>query len=95
VTGLASAAYNLAYAQGTKGNTAGKNIVVSDPLAARPFEYSDPDFVGLFSSPIFRAGWVQPPDDGFFDQSARFLGGIGDEDWTEEWTFWVIETDIV
>lgn len=48
----------------------------------------------MFSSPIFRAGWVQPPDDGFFDQSARFLGGMGDEDWTEEWTFWVIETDI-
>jgi hypothetical protein len=94
VTGLASAAYNLAYAQGTKGNGAAKNLVVADPLAARPFEYSDPDFVGLFSSPIFRAGWVQPPDDGFFDQSVRFLGGIGDDDWTEEWTFWVIETDI-
>lgn len=92
--GQIPAAYNIAYAQGTKGNGAGKNFMVADPLAARPFEYSDPDFAGLFASPIFRAGWVQPPDDGFFDQSARFLGGIGDEDWTEEWTFWVIETEI-
>lgn len=89
-----SAAYNLAYAQGQKGNGAGKNIVVGDPLFSRPFEYSDPDWTGLFSSPIFRAGWVQPPDDGFFDQSAHFVGGIGREDWTEEWTRWVLETDM-
>ncbi|MBS1876772.1 MAG: hypothetical protein JSU00_26395 [Acidobacteria bacterium] len=89
-----SSAYNLAYAQGQKGNGAGKNILVADPLFTRPFEYSDPDWTGLFSSPIFRAGWVQPPDDGFFDQTARFIGGIGDEDWTEEWTFWVLETEL-
>jgi len=94
VTGLASAAYNLAYAQGQKGNGAAKNVLVSDPLIARPFQYSDPDFAALFASPIFRAGWVQPPDDGFFDQSAKFLGGIGDVDWTEEWTSWLVETDI-
>jgi hypothetical protein len=94
VTGLASAAYNLAYAQGTKGNGAGKNILVADPLIARPFQYSDPDFASLFGSPIFRAGWVQPPDDGFFDQTAKFIGGIGDDDWTEEWTSWLVETDV-
>lgn len=94
VPGLSSAAYNLAYAQGQKGSGAGKNILVSDPQIRRPFEYSDPDFRALASSPVFRAGWVQPPDDGFFDQSAQFLGGIGDEDWTEEWTSWLQEPDI-
>ncbi len=94
VTGLASAPYNLAFAQGTKGSGGGKNFVVTDPLIAKPFESSDPDFSGLFASPIFRTGWVQPPDDGFFDQSAKFLGGIGDEDWTEEWASWLTETDI-
>jgi hypothetical protein len=94
VTGLAAAAYNLAYAQENKGNGAGKNFVVSDPMLSRPFEYSDPDFATLFASPIFRTGWVQPPDDGFFDQSARFIGGMGDEDWTQEWTSWLVETDI-
>jgi hypothetical protein len=94
VNGLASAPYNLAYAQGQKGSGSGKNFLVADPLIRRPFEYSDPDFRGLFASPMFRAGWVQPPDDGFFDQSAKFIGGIGDEDWTEEWTSWLVEGDI-
>lgn len=81
--------YSLAYAMGQKGNGAAKNFMVADPLLTKPFEYADPDFKGMFSSPVFRAGWVQPPDDGFFDQSAQFVGGMGDEDWTEEWTqFW-------
>jgi hypothetical protein len=93
-SGLSASAYNLAYAQGQKGNGAAKNVTIADPLFARPFEYSDPDWSGLFSSPIFRAGWVQPPDDGFFDQSAQFLGGMGDENWTDEWTFWVTEPDL-
>ena len=94
MAGQISGTYDLAFAQGQKGNGAGKNFLISDPLIARPFEYSDPDFGALFGSPVFRVGWVQPPDDGFFDQSAKFVGGIGDEDWTEEWTFWVIETDM-
>jgi hypothetical protein len=94
LAGQIPAAYNLAYAQGQKGNGAGKNFMIADPLLARPFQYSDPDFAGLFGSPIFRAGWVAPPDDGFFDQSAKFTGGIGDEDWTEEWTSWLVETDL-
>jgi hypothetical protein len=87
-------AYTQAFAQGQKGNGAGKNFLVADPLMARPAQYSDPDFAGLFGSPLFRIGWVQPPDDGFFDQSAKFIGGIGDEDWTEEWTYFVLDTDM-
>src|SRR6185436_7910948 len=79
IEGQIPAAYSQAYAQGQKGSGAGKNFLVTDPMVSRPFQYSDPDFAGLFGSPIFRAGWVQPPDDGFFDQSAKFLGGIGDE----------------
>ena len=50
--------------------------------------------MGLAMSPLNRVGWVAPPDDGFFDQSARFIGGIGDEDWTEEWTCWLNDPDI-
>jgi hypothetical protein len=92
--GQIPAAYNLAYAQGQKGNGAGKNFLVADPLLSRPFQYSDPDFAALFASPIFRAGWVAPPDDGFFDQTAKFLGGVGDDDWTAEWTSWLVEQDI-
>lgn len=93
-TGTSSGAYTNAYALGQKGNGAGKNISVENPLFARPFEYSDPDWTGLFSSPIFKVGAVQPPDDGFFDQTANFMGAFGDEDWTKEWTSWLVETDI-
>jgi hypothetical protein len=71
-----------------------QNLLTADPLLLRPFELSDPDFAGRFGSPIFRAGWLQPPDDGFFDQSARYVGGIGDYDWTQEWTSFLVETDI-
>ena len=71
-----------------------KNLAPADPLLLRPFDYSDPDFRGRFASPLFRAGWVSAPDDGFFDQTATFTGGIGDEDWTEEWTSFLVETDI-
>jgi hypothetical protein len=90
---IATGVFSLAYAQGQNGGGA-QNIVVADPLTTRPFEYSDPDFDGLFGSPLFRAGWISPPDDGFFDQSANFIGGIGDVDWTEEWTNWLLESDI-
>lgn len=77
------------------GNPAGAlNIAVANPTLQRPFEYSDPDFTAAFGSPVFRTGWVQPPDDGFYDQSARFIGAFGDVDWTEEWTMWLVETDI-
>jgi len=96
--GQIAQAYTLSFAKGEKGTIAGKpagqNIIVTDPQLGRIFEYSDPDFAGAFGSPIFRAGWVAPPDDGFFDQSAKFVGGIGDFDWTEEWTSFLVETDI-
>lgn len=87
-------AYTLAYAQGQKGNGAGKSIMVEDPLLTRPFEFNDPDFSLMLNSPALRAGWVQPPDDGFFDQSAQFLGGMGAYDWTEEWTCFLRDLDI-
>jgi hypothetical protein len=74
-------------------NTA-KNVVIADPLLRRPFEYSNPDFRPQIGSPVFRANWVQPPDDGFFDQSATFIGAFGEIDWTEEWTNFIQEEDI-
>jgi hypothetical protein len=86
-------AYSLDFANGNKGNGAGKNFMVADPLIQRPFEYSDPDWSTLFSSPVFRTGWVAAPDDGFFDQ-VRFIGGMGDEDWTREWTSYLQDVDI-
>jgi hypothetical protein len=81
--------------KGGNANGNGRNFVFGDPLLARPLEYSDPDFTGLFSSPIFRIGWVAPPDDGFFDQTAQFIGAIGpDDNWLDEWTSFLVEQDV-
>jgi hypothetical protein len=90
-TTLASQVHSgtLTFAQGTRGN--GKNFLVADPKMRRAFEFNDPDFRPLPDSPIFRANWVQAPDNGFFDQTARFAGGAGDEAWWQEWTFFVTE----
>lgn len=77
---------------GVVGN--GKNVVVTDPMMRRPLYRSDPDFLPKAISPIFRANWVQPPDDGFFDQWANWTGGFGDVDWTQEWTTWAQEGDL-
>ncbi|MDZ4797069.1 MAG: hypothetical protein SGI92_02820 [Bryobacteraceae bacterium] len=96
LNGQISNAYTQRFGAGQIGTpAAGQQFVIGDPLFARPLEFSDPDWSGLFGSPIFRAGWVAPPDDGFFDQSAKFVGALGDEDWTLEWTNWLLETDIV
>jgi hypothetical protein len=93
VSSLASAQYNLDFANGAKGNGAGKNFLAADPMFQRITEYSDPDFSTLFGSPVFRAGWVSPADDGFFEQ-VRFIGGMGDVDWTQEWTSFLQDSDI-
>jgi hypothetical protein len=93
LTGQITAAYSRDYANGLKGNGAGQNFVVADPLIQRPFEYSDPDWFSMFSSPVFRAGWVNAPDDGFFDQ-VRFIGAFGDTDWTQGWTSYLVDADI-
>ncbi|MEP7352814.1 MAG: hypothetical protein ABI824_06250 [Acidobacteriota bacterium] len=85
---------SFTFLNGTPAGAA-QNIVVADPQLTRPREYSDPDFVGLFSSPIYRAGWTQMPDDGFFDQTARFVGGISpDNNWLEGWTSFLVEQDV-
>jgi len=90
----ASNAFTQAFVKGERGAGNAKNVVAENPMLFRPFEFSDPDFSGRFGSPIFRTGFVAPPDDGFFDQTTKFIGGIGDEDWTEEWTSWLVDADI-
>jgi hypothetical protein len=82
----------VTFAQGTRGQ--GRQIIVADPMMRRPLEYSDPDFRPMTGSPIFRPGWIQPPDNGFYDQSANFAGAFGEVDWTEEWTNFHQENDV-
>ncbi|MCX6585312.1 MAG: hypothetical protein NTX13_01865 [Acidobacteria bacterium] len=69
-------------------------FLLGDTLLRRPLERSDPDFRPLTGSPVFRANWVQPPDDGFFDQWATWIGAFGDIDWTEEWASFAQEQDL-
>ncbi|HYP14180.1 MAG TPA: hypothetical protein VEQ63_09665, partial [Bryobacteraceae bacterium] len=82
----------LPFAQGTRGT--GRQFIYADPMLRNPLGYSGGDWMPMASSPVYRANWVLPPDNGFFDQSARFVGAIGKEDWTEEWTTSLLEEDI-
>lgn len=93
-TTLASQVHSgtLTFAEGTRGE--GRNFVVEDPLLRRPLEHSDPDFRPMTGSPVFRPTWLRPPDNGFFDQSANFLGAFGEVDWSEEWTNFHVEQDV-
>lgn len=76
-------------------NTAGvRQLVVQEPLLRRPLEYSDPDLRPATASPVFSARWISPPDDGFFDSWATWIGGMGPINWTEEWTTFVQEEDL-
>ncbi|MFN7919706.1 MAG: hypothetical protein U0Q16_06395 [Bryobacteraceae bacterium] len=96
VRGQSASGYTADFADGAKGpsgNPSGKNFLSEDPMLNRPLDWNDPDFVGRFGSPVFRAGFVAPPDDGFFD-TVNFIGGIGDDDWTEEWTSFLNDPDI-
>jgi hypothetical protein len=94
VSGGTSATSNLAlpFINGSRGQA--RNVLVSSPLLRRPFDVSDPDFRALPGSSLLRANWVQPPDDGFFDQWATWVGAFGDVDWTEEWTCFHMEADV-
>ena len=87
-----STANSLPFLSGQRGQA--KNVLVADPMLRRPFEYSDPDFRPRLGSPVFRANWVQPPDDGFFDQWATYTGAFGDIDWAEEWVSFHREDDL-
>lgn len=80
------------FAQGTRGT--GRQFTYVDPLLKNPLGYSGGDWMPQASSPVYAANWVLPPDNGFFDQSARFAGAIGRVDWTEEWTTSLLEEDI-
>jgi hypothetical protein len=92
IEGQVRSGASTAFAKGERGQ--GKQFLVADPMLRRPFEVNDPDFRPMPGSPAFRANWIQPPDDGFFDQSARFLGAAGEAKWWEEWTNFVTDKAI-
>lgn len=61
-----------------------ENTFGTDPRLTAPNE-PVPGFKPLDGSPVLTGG-ATPPDDGFFDTTATFIGAIGATDWTEGWT---------
>ncbi|MCL4797022.1 MAG: hypothetical protein KJZ84_20820 [Bryobacteraceae bacterium] len=79
-----------------KGETGiAKRVYIEDPQLRRPLSYSDPDHRPAFASPALQPIWSQPPDDGFFDQWANWIGAFGGIEWTEEWADFIQEEDII
>lgn len=68
-----------------RGNTFG-----TDPGLNDPFDVTAPDFAPADGAPVL-AGGATPPDDGFFDTAATFIGAIGADDWTAGWTAYPID----
>lgn len=56
-----------------------------DPKLAAPTSVSAPSFKPLADSSVLMGG-ATPPNDGFFDSSATFIGAVGTTDWTAGWT---------
>lgn len=56
-----------------------------DPQLEDPYNLTSPNFLPKAGSPVFEGG-ATPPDDGFFDTSATYVGAFGSEDWTRGWT---------
>lgn len=56
-----------------------------DPKLASATSVTAPSFKPLAESPAL-LGAATPPNDGFFDSSATFVGAVGATDWTTGWT---------
>ncbi len=68
------------------------NNRIGDPLFRRArlqnnFDGIAQDFRLQPNSPALTGGAV-PPNDGFFDTRATYIGAFGDDDWTAGWTNW-------
>ena len=64
----------------------------AEVLLKNPFNLSYPDCMPKPGSPAL-TGAGTPPDDGFFDPSATYIGAFGDEDWTAGWAKFNYDTE--
>jgi hypothetical protein len=69
------------------GRTYADNSVL---LLTHPFNLNNPNAMPLEGSPVLTGG-ATPPDDGFFDPAASFVGAFGGEDWTTGWSTFSFE----
>jgi len=58
---------------------------LENPLLTDAANLTAPNFTPTAGSPAL-TGAGTPPNDGFFDVTATFMGGIGATDWTTGWT---------
>jgi hypothetical protein len=69
-------------------NAGGRTFTTNaEVMLTNPFDLLNPDFRPMSGSPAL-AGGATPPDDGFFNPLATFIGAFGEVDWTEGWTNW-------
>jgi hypothetical protein len=67
-------------------NNGGRSYVNNtDVMLTDPFNLDNPNPIPTSSSPVL-TGAATPPNDGFFDQSANFVGAFGTDNWMEGWT---------
>jgi hypothetical protein len=66
-------------------NPAWSNHQVDPGLPAEAFSLTAPKFQPAPGSAALSGGAV-PPDDGFFEPTATFVGAVGSDDWTQGWT---------
>jgi hypothetical protein len=71
-----------AWFSGNGGRTFANN---SDVSLADPFNLSNPNAMPLSGSPIV-LGAGTPPNDGFFDATATYVGAFKTTDWTAGWS---------
>ena len=64
---------------------------MTNPALRSPNSNTAPDYAPMADAPVLVGGAV-PPDDGFFDPSATFVGAVGAEDWTQDWTAFPVDT---
>ena len=56
----------------------------AEVMLTSPFDLNNPNFLPLAGSPVL-TGAGTPPDDGFFDATANYVGAFKDVDWTFGW----------
>jgi hypothetical protein len=63
---------------------------IANPLLRDPYYFWAPDFRPALNSPALNRNFVAiPPDDGFFDTSVDYIGGISPlDDWADGWTYY-------
>lgn len=64
------------------GNSTNRNV---DPQLVDAHDLTAPNFLPKAGSPVLTGG-ATPPNDGFFDTSATFVGAFGTENWASGWT---------